>query len=244
VDKDQQIEQLTSLNKQQSAQLAQLRFELDELKRLLFGRKSERFIPDASLDPAQLDLAGMMQQLATAPPPVEQEVGTKKKATNPQPTGRLALPDHLERVTIYLEPEQDITGYRKVDEEWTEQLDYVPGKLLVRRYLRPKYAKDSADGTSTDFIIAPLPAFTIEKGMAAPGLLAQIIVDKHVDHLPVYRQIKRYQRDGVKLTARYSTVKQKELHKPVTSGPITVRRCNWHTTIINPGEVKKVLLGC
>jgi transposase len=201
VDKDQQIEQLTSINKQQSAQLAQLRFELDELKRLLFGRKSERFIPDASLDPAQLDLAGMMQQLATAPPPVEQEVVTKKKATNPQPTGRLALPDHLERVTIYLEPEQDITGYRKVDEEWTEQLDYVPGKLLVRRYVRPKYAKDSADATSTDFIIAPLPAFTIEKGMAAPGLLAQIIVDKHVDHLPVYRQIKRYQRDGVKLAA-------------------------------------------
>ena len=77
VDKDQQIEQLTSINKQQSAQLAQLRFELDELKRLLFGRKSERFIPDASLDPAQLDLAGMMQQLATAPPPVEQEVVTK-----------------------------------------------------------------------------------------------------------------------------------------------------------------------
>lgn len=201
VDKDQQIEQLTSINKQQSAQLAQLRFELDELKRLLFGRKSERFIPDASLDPAQLDLAGMMQQLATAPPPVEQEVVTKKKATNPQPTGRLALPDHLERVTIYLEPEQDTTGYRKVDEEWTEQLDYVPGKLLVRRYVRPKYANDSADATSTDFIIAPLPAFTIEKGMAAPGLLAQIIVDKHVDHLPVYRQIKRYQRDGVKLSA-------------------------------------------
>lgn len=201
MDKDQQIAQLTKLNQQQSAQMAQLRFELDELKRLLFGRKSERFIADAPMDPAQLDLAGMMPPIATAVPAVEQEVVIKKKATTPPPTGRLPLPDHLERVIIYLEPVQDTTGYRKVNEECTEQLDYVPGKLLVRRYIRPKYAKDSADGTSTDFIIAPLPDFTIEKGMAAPGLLAQIIVDKHVDHLPIYRQIKRYQRHGVKLAA-------------------------------------------
>jgi hypothetical protein len=50
-------------------------------------------------------------------------------------------------------------------------------------------------------LIAPLPDFTIEKGMAAPGLLAQIIVDKFCDHLPIYRQIKRYQRQGVKLAA-------------------------------------------
>lgn len=59
-----------------------------------------------------------------------------------------------------------------------------------------------ADGTGyTEVTIAPLPDFPIEKGIPAPGLLAQILVDKHVDHLPIYRQIKRYQRDGVKLSA-------------------------------------------
>ena len=149
MDKDQQIDQLTSINKQQFAQIAQLRFELGEMKRLLFGSKSERFVPVSSMDTAQLDLAGMMQQLATTPPAVEEVVVIKKKLTDHKPTGRLPIPDHLERVNIYLEPQQDVTGYRKVTEECTEQLDYVPGKLIVRRYIRPKYARDSADGTNS-----------------------------------------------------------------------------------------------
>jgi len=73
---------------------------------------------------------------------------------------------------------------------------------LVRRYIRPKYARVKTDGTGyTEVVITELPDFPIEKGIPAAGLLAQILVDKHVDHLPVYRQIKRYQRDGVKLSA-------------------------------------------
>lgn len=101
-----------------------------------------------------------------------------------------------------LEPAEDTSGMKKIGEEITERLDYKPGKLIVHRLIRPKYASESTDGTAnTKVIIASLPAFAIEKGIAAPGLLAQIIVDKHVDHLPIYRQIKRYQRDGVKLSA-------------------------------------------
>jgi transposase len=201
VDKDQQIADLISINKHQLAQLTQLRFELNEIKRLLFGRKSERFVPDPSTGSIQPDLAGMMQQHATTPPPAVNEVVIKKKVTDHKPTGRLPIPDQLERVHIYLEPAEDTTGYKKIGEQCTEQLDYVPGKLIARRYIRSKYARDSADGTTTDFLITALPDFTLEKAMAAPGLLAQIIVDKYADHLPIFRQIKRYQRMGIKLPA-------------------------------------------
>lgn len=201
VDKDQQIADLIAMNKQLLAQITQLTFELGEMKRLLFGRKSERFVPENPVSPPQLDLVLLMQEATRQPTVTPEVVVVKKKTPAHKPTGRQPLPDHLERINIYLEPAADTQGYQKIGEECTEQLDYKPGSLLVRRYIRPKYAKTSADGTTTEVLVAPLPDFTIEKGMAAPGLLAQIIVDKFCDHLPVYRQIKRYQRQGVKLAA-------------------------------------------
>lgn len=201
VDKDQQIADLLAMNKQLLSQIAQLTFELGEMRRLLFGRKSERFAPENPASKSQLDLGMLMQQATTQPTVTTEVVVVKKKTTTHKPMGRQPLPEHLERINIYLEPPFDTQGYQKIGEECTEQLDYKPGKLVVRRYIRPKYAKTSADGTTTEVLVAPLPDFTIQKGMAAPGLLAQVIVEKHCDHIPIYRQIKRYQRQGVKLAA-------------------------------------------
>jgi transposase len=193
------IVKLEAMNKQLLDQVSALTFELREMKRLLFGRKSERFVPPQ--DTGQLDLALVMQEAAAPVAVQEKVVVIKTKQSSRQPTGRQPLPSNLERKHIVLEPETDTTGMKKIGEEITEQLDYKPGKLFVLRYIRPKYAKTAADGASTSVVIAALPSFVIEKGIAAPGLLAQIIVDKHADHLPIYRQIKRYQRDGVKLSA-------------------------------------------
>jgi len=187
-------------NKQLLDQVTQLTFELREMRRLLFGRNSERFIPQDAITTTQLDLALLMEEAAQVIPVKEEVVLVKKKLSGSKPTGRQEIPEHIERVDIYLEP-SDTNGYKKIGEEYTEKLDFKPGKLIVLRYIRSKYAKVSTDGTYTEVIIAPLPAFVIEKGIAAPGLLAQIIVDKHADHLPIYRQIKRYQRLGVKLSA-------------------------------------------
>ncbi|HVU98001.1 MAG TPA: IS66 family transposase [Puia sp.] len=200
VDQSAYIVKLEAQNKLLLEQVTLLTYELRDMKRMLFGRKSERFLP---LPPtAQLNLAELMAE-AVPPPIITQEVKViKKQATEVKPTGRHALPAHLPKVDIVQEPMEDTSGLEKIGEEITEQLDYTPGKLLVRRYIRPKYAKVVTDGTGyTEVIIAPLPDFPIEKGIPAPGLLAQILVDKHVDHLPIYRQIKRYQRDGVKLSA-------------------------------------------
>jgi transposase len=200
VDQSEYISKLEAQNKLLLEQVTLLTYELRDMKRMLFGRKSERFLPQPPT--AQLNLAELMAEAVT-PPVIAQEVKViKKQTTEVKPTGRHALPAHLPKVDIILEPMEDTSGLEKIGEEITEQLDYTPGKLLVRRYIRPKYAKVVADGTGyTEVIIAPLPDFPIEKGIPAPGLLAQILVDKHVDHLPIYRQIKRYQRDGVKLSA-------------------------------------------
>jgi transposase len=194
------IARLEAQNKLLLEQVTLLTYELRDMKRLLFGRKSERFIPEPPS--AQLNLAALMQEVAM-PVIVAKEVKVvKKQTTEVKPTGRHALPAHLPKVDIVLEPLEDVTGLEKIGQEITEQLDYTPGKLLVRRYIRPKYARVAKDGTGyTEVLMAPLPDFPIDKGIPAPGLLAQILVDKHVDHLPIYRQIKRYQRDGVKLSA-------------------------------------------
>ncbi|HVW58401.1 MAG TPA: IS66 family transposase [Puia sp.] len=200
MDQSEYIAKLEAQNKLLLEQVTLLTYELRDMKRLLFGRKSEGFIPQAPSE--QLNLAELMQE-AALPSIVRQEVKVvKKQPSEVKPTGRHALPAHLPKVDIVLEPIADTTGLEKIGEEVTEQLDYTPGKLLVRRYIRPKYARVAMDGTGyTEVLIAPLPDFPIEKGIPAPGLLAQILVDKHVDHLPIHRQIKRYQRDGVKLSA-------------------------------------------
>ncbi|HVY73773.1 MAG TPA: IS66 family transposase [Puia sp.] len=199
MDQSDYIARLEAQNKQLLEQVTLLTYELRDMKRLLFGRKSERFLPSAPN--AQLDLMQVMAE-AALPAPITREVKVVTTKLESKPTGRQALPANLPKVDIVLEPTEDITGLDKIGEEITEQLDYTPGKLQIRRYIRPKYARIKTDGTGyTQVVIAPLPDFPIEKGIPAPGLLAQILVDKHVDHLPIYRQIKRYQRDGVKLSA-------------------------------------------
>jgi transposase len=76
--------------------------------------------------------------------------------------------------------------WRCIGAEVSEQLDYEPARFLRRRLLRRKYVS-RRDVWATP-IIAPLPNVLQERGGAAPGLLAQIIVSKFVDHLPLYRQ--------------------------------------------------------
>lgn len=85
-------------------------------------------------------------------------------------------------------------------EEVTEELDYEPGKLFVNKIIRPKYAKANDEGV----IIAPVIERPLPKAIAGAGLLAQVVIDKYVDHLPLYRQMERMKREGVNMA--YSTL--------------------------------------
>lgn len=178
-------------------QYTQLRHELDQLKRLVFGSRHERFVPTTPQE--QLALGLNIQVVESPVPSVETIAYTRKKkeTTEKISTGRMKLPANLPREQVIIEPTEDVSGWIRIGEEITEELERIPGKLLVRQYVRPKYARPNGEGV----VIGELPSRPIDKGIAGPGLLAQIIIDKYTDHLPVYRQVQRFEREGVKLPA-------------------------------------------
>ncbi len=177
---------------------ASLRHELDQLKRLVFGSRHEKFIPSTAQE--QLALGLDVQTVAPAPASIQTIAYTrsnKKETSDTISTGRMKLPADLPREKVILEPEGDVRALNKIGEEITEELERIPGKFFVRQYIRPKYAKPNGEGV----LIAELPARPIDKGIAGPGLLAQIIIDKYTDHLPVHRQVQRFEREGIKLSS-------------------------------------------
>lgn len=188
-----QYDLLVTEHKNYREQIDLLTYQLAELKRMIFGSKHERFAPEAS--PDQLALGFEPEAQPVAPPAVQSIQYTRQKPQDKKPPHRLPLPAHLPRERVVIEPEGDISQLKAIGEEITEELDLVPGKLFVRQYVRIKYAKPEGNGV----LVAELPERPIEKGIAGPGLLAQIVIDKYVDHLPVYRQLERFKREGVNL---------------------------------------------
>ena len=182
------------------SQISQMEFQIDQFKRLLYGAKRERFIANA--DENQLVLPFEVPQEEA--PEKQQEVITyvREKNKRKEHPGRVALPSHLPVEEIVLEPEEDTSNMKCIGKEVTDQLELVPAKLYIKRFIRPKYiaVTDESQGEHKG-VIAELPVFPIEKGIAGPGLLAQIMVDKFVDHLPVYRQIERFKREDITLSS-------------------------------------------
>jgi transposase len=192
------------LYEQSQLRIEKLEHELQQLKKMIFGSRQERFVA-ADVNPAQLSLGIQAEATAnfyTAEP--RQITYTRTNTTiEPKPIvhqGRMKLPESLRREEIIIEPTEDTSNCKKMGQEITEVLEYEPGELFVKKYVRIKYAKPHNSGV----LIGELPARPIEKAMAGPGLLAQIVIDKYADHLPLYRQMQRFERSGLKLP--YSTL--------------------------------------
>lgn len=158
------------------AHVEQLEHELAQLKRLIFGAKSERFVPDSNQEQLTLFEEAPVEET----PAAEEIVSAHSRKRKPV---RQALPEHLPREVIVIEPAIDRSGLKKIGEEVTETLDYRPARLTVIRRVRPKYVNPRTE----EIIIAQLPARPIDKGIAVPGLLAHVVIEKYVDHLPIYR---------------------------------------------------------
>ena len=192
-----------------------LRYEIANLKRLIFGSKSESFIPQ-NVPSTQLSLDIQAESVATCSVIKAQKIEYTRQQVEIKKNhpGRTPLPEHLERREIIIEPAQKVEGCKKIGDEITEELEYEPGKLFVNRYVRPKYVM--AD--NSEIIIAPMMDRPLPKAIVGAGLLAQIIIDKYVDHLPLYRQEQRFKREGVNIP--YSTISDWIKNGCVLLGPL------------------------
>jgi transposase len=178
------------------AEIARLKFQLARYRRAEFGRSSEKLARDTE----QLELAletletDQAERLATASPAVAAVVEAEA-----QKPARRPLPGHLPREDLqHPSPCTCPTcggALRKIGDEVTETLDYVPGRFKVIRHIRAKLSCRACDMV----VAAPAPDHAIARGRAGAGLLAHIVVSKYDDHLPLYRQAEIFARDGINL---------------------------------------------
>lgn len=178
-----------------------LKFELARLRRMSFGQSSERI--DRQIEQLELRLEEIETTAADADntaSAVEPTPATAPSDAAPGKTRR-QLPDHLPRVTETHEPSACTcprcgTGrLRKVGEDTTEILEYVPGRFEVIRHVRPAYSCAKCEA----MVQASMPAMPIPRAMAGASVIAHVIMSKYADHLPLYRQAEIYARDGLEL---------------------------------------------
>lgn len=192
------------LYEQSQLRITALEQQLQQLQKMIFGSRQERFVPTAANDP-QLVLDIPAEAVATVLVASAQKISYIRQGVtvDPKPLqhpGRMKLPESLRREQIIIEPAGNTRGCKKMGEEITEVLEYQPGELYVKQYRRIKYAHPDNSG----ILIGELPSRPLPKVIAGEVLLTQIIIDKYIDHLPLHRQMQRFDRAGVKLP--YSTL--------------------------------------
>lgn len=174
----------------QFQQIQQLTARLTELERLLYGDKRES-TPKSDASQSNEDQNTDSQQ--------EEDTKDKpKRKSRRSSQNRRSVGDkweHLDRVEEIITPSVDISQMHKVGEERTEILSYQPCKVYIRVLIRPKYV-DKDEG----FHIADLPSLPITKGNADARLLSHIISSKYIDHLPIHRIVKRFERHGASIS--------------------------------------------
>jgi len=183
--KDELIKQQTVQIKVQEQRIEKLQYQYQELLRALYGSKSERFVPTTT-DEAQLHLfadpAAVEVQLE------KEKISYERNLKNSNHSGSHKLPDYIPVIEQVIDPEENTEGLDKIGEEITESLDYTPASLIKLRIIRPKYVDKQADKV----YIAAMPDRFMNKGIAEPGLLSHIVVNKYVNYLPLYRQAKQF----------------------------------------------------
>lgn len=169
-------------------EIAYLKEELAQLKRMVFGSKKERFIPSDTTQQSLFDCTDEAVE-----PQKETVTYQREKSGKKGKAKRLLLPAHLLREEEIIEPEGINTDSTKIGEKISEVLEYTPGKLFVKKTVRPVYKQGD------QVKVADLPTQVISGGNAGASLLSYLLVSKFIDHLPFYRQVQIFKRDGMKI---------------------------------------------
>jgi transposase len=175
-----------------------LRQIIKEMQRHRFGRRAETLPEDQLLlgleEADQVVAASTAESEAAAP--VERAARAARRRTN-----RGALPAHLPRIEMVVDIEDHAcpccrNALHRIGEDVSERLDIVPAQFRVLVVRRPKYACRACE----DVVVqAPAPARLIEGGLPTEATVAQVLVSKYADHLPLYRQAQIYARQGINL---------------------------------------------
>ncbi len=176
--------------------IEQLKAQIAKLKRMQFGKSSEKIDQQIAQLELQLDELHEDEGHAAATSPAVVQALVKETPEKPY---RKPLPDHLPREEEVHEPSCTCPNcggaMRKLGEDVTEVLEYVPASFKVIRHVRPKLSCRVCE----TIVQNPMPSLPIERGRPGPGLLAHVLVAKYADHLPLYRQSGIYAREGVEL---------------------------------------------
>jgi transposase len=171
---------------------------------MMFGRKSERFVPAEEVE-GQLQMAFAVEQSQEVEATVKQLIAEHERSVPPKKEnahkGRQLIPAHLPRVEEVIEPEEDTSAMKRIGEDITEVLEYQPGKVWVQRIVRPKYARAEVDEEAGQGQIVQAPAKDLPFGRSKAGvsLIVHILTSKYVEHLPLHRLIARFARSGLKV---------------------------------------------
>src|SRR6266481_2609147 len=186
------LEAAKALVLSQKLELEKLRFEIACLKRMKYGRSSEQL--DAKITQMQLTLEDLEASLAERPP----EMVPPPKEPPAKPVRR-PLPAHLPREDVVHETPCTCPAcggaLRRLGEDVSEMIEYLPGRYQVIRHVRPKLSCAACQ----KIVQASAPSRPIARGLAGPAFLAHVLVSKYTDHLPLYRQSEIYAREGLEL---------------------------------------------
>ncbi len=200
------ITQLASKNTliaQQTNELSWRQSKIDKLtqelalyKRWKFGAKTESLSAEQIKlfdETCAADIAAIEEELERLSPPVQDSEKRQPK--------RSPIPPHLPRTEIHHEPESTTCrcgcAMKRIGEDVAEKLDYTPGLITVEKHIRGKWVCAACE----TLIQAPVPAQVIDKGLPTAGMLAQVMIAKYADHLPLYRQSGIFERSGLAIPA-------------------------------------------
>jgi transposase len=186
------LERLRSLTEQCVEKIAENEAQIAELKRKIFGPRADRLTPEqeAQLKNVIDDMEAEAQRAAPDSDQVlSEEPPPKTNPRKPASRRRHPLPVHLETETVTIEPELTPCSCcgkmpRRIGEEVTEEVDFIPARMIRRRIVRPKYACHCGDD---GVAVAPLPPRLIPHSKLGLGLAVHIALTRFDDHLSYYR---------------------------------------------------------